>query len=88
MLFWETVDVYCKKLKELRDTLCVQNVGFVPHRKHYFSATKTNRLMLFGERITIYCENNTGHTDTLCVQNIEFPPHRKHNSSQPQLRTG
>jgi hypothetical protein len=44
----------------------------VPHRKHYVSATETNRLMLFRETVAVYCENNTEHTNTLCRQNAEF----------------
>jgi hypothetical protein len=44
-------------------------VQFVPHRKHYVSATKPNRLMLFREIIAVYCENHTEHINTLCGQN-------------------
>jgi hypothetical protein len=31
----------------------------VPHRKHYVSTTKPNRLMLCGETVAVYCENRT-----------------------------
>jgi hypothetical protein len=34
MLFGETVAVYCENHTEHTDTLCGQNVEFVPHRKH------------------------------------------------------
>jgi hypothetical protein len=34
MLFGETVVVYCENHTEHTDTLCGQNVEFVPHRKH------------------------------------------------------
>jgi hypothetical protein len=47
-------------------------IQFVPHRKHYVSATEPNRLMLFRETVAVYCENRTGHTNTLCGQNAEF----------------
>jgi hypothetical protein len=43
-------------------------IHFVPHRKHYVSATKPNRLMLFRETVAVYCENHTEDTDTLCGQ--------------------
>jgi hypothetical protein len=72
MLFGETVTVYCDNHTEHIDTLCGQNVEFVPHRKHYVSATMPNRLMLFGETVAVCCENHTEHTDTLCGQNAEF----------------
>jgi hypothetical protein len=45
---------------------------FVPHRKHYVSATEPNRLMLFRETVAAYCENHTEHANTLCGQNAEF----------------
>jgi hypothetical protein len=35
---------------------------FLPNRKHYVSATKTNRLILFGETVAAYCENHVEHT--------------------------
>jgi hypothetical protein len=61
------------------NTLCGQNVEtlyirilFVPHRKHYVSATETNRLTLFGETVAVYCMNHMEHTNTLCGQNAEF----------------
>jgi hypothetical protein len=44
-------------------------VLFVPHRKHYVSTTKPNRLMLFGKTVAVYCEN---YTNTLRGQNAEF----------------
>jgi hypothetical protein len=47
-------------------------VKFVPHRKHYVSATKPNRLMLFREITAVYCENHTEHTNTLCRQNAVY----------------
>jgi hypothetical protein len=77
MLFRETVAVYRENHTEHTDTLCGQNavyirIQFVPHRKHYVSATKPNRLMLFRETVAVYCENHTEHTDTLCGQNAEF----------------
>jgi hypothetical protein len=37
LLFGETVAVYCENHTEHTDTLCVQNVEFVPHRKHITS---------------------------------------------------
>jgi hypothetical protein len=37
MLFGETVAVYCENHTEHTDTLCGQNTGFVPHRKHITS---------------------------------------------------
>jgi hypothetical protein len=37
MLFGETVAVYCENHAEHTDTLCGQNVEFVPHRKHITS---------------------------------------------------
>jgi translation initiation factor IF-1 len=37
MLFGETVTVYCENHTEHTDTLCGQNVEFVPHRKHITS---------------------------------------------------
>jgi hypothetical protein len=69
MLFRRTADVYCENHKEHRQYIKIQ---FVPHRKHYVSATKPNRLMLFRETVAVYCENHTEHTDTLCGQNAEF----------------
>jgi hypothetical protein len=55
---------------EHTNTLCGQNaetlyirIQSVPHRKHYVSATETNRLMLFGETVAVYCENHMEHTD-------------------------
>jgi hypothetical protein len=50
MLFRETVAVYCKNHTEHTDTLCRQKTQSVPHRKHYVSATKPNRLMLLGKQ--------------------------------------
>jgi hypothetical protein len=72
MLFRETVAVYCENHTEHTNTLCVQKTQSVPHRKHYVSATKPNRLMLFRETVAVYCENHMEHTDTLCGQNAEF----------------
>jgi hypothetical protein len=43
----------------------ITKIQFVPHRKHYVSATKPSRLMLCGETVAVYCENRTEHTDTL-----------------------
>jgi hypothetical protein len=37
MPFGETVAVYCENHTEHTDTLCGQNVEFVPHRKHITS---------------------------------------------------
>jgi hypothetical protein len=37
MLFGETVAVYCENHAEHTDTLCGENVEFVPHRKHITS---------------------------------------------------
>jgi hypothetical protein len=37
MLFGETVAVDCENHMEHTDTLCGQNVEFVPHRKHITS---------------------------------------------------
>jgi hypothetical protein len=37
MLFGETVAVYCENHTEHTDTLCGQNVEFLPHRKHITS---------------------------------------------------
>jgi hypothetical protein len=37
MLFGETVAVCCENHMEHRDTLCGQNVEFVPHKKHITS---------------------------------------------------
>jgi hypothetical protein len=45
---------------------------FVPHRKHYISATKPNCVTLFRETVAFYCENHTGHTNALCGQNAQF----------------
>jgi hypothetical protein len=42
------------------------------HGTHYFSTTKTRRLILFREQIAVYLENHTKHTDTLCRQNAEL----------------
>jgi hypothetical protein len=68
---------------------------FLPHRKHYVSATKLNRLMLFWETVAVYCENHTEHINTLCVQNasqyyiqIQSVPHRKHITSPLQGPAG
>jgi hypothetical protein len=47
-------------------------IQFVLHRKHDFSATKTNWLTLFREAIAVYCENHTKHTNAICGQNAEF----------------
>jgi hypothetical protein len=62
----------------------------VPHRKHYVSATKPNRLMLFRETVAVYCENHTEHTDTLWAEYIAIQsvPHRKHITSTLQSQTG
>jgi hypothetical protein len=38
-----------------------KQVLYIPNRKHYVSATETNRLMLFRETVAVYCET---HTDT------------------------
>jgi hypothetical protein len=69
MLFREIVAVYCENHTEHTNTLCGQKTQSVPHRKHYVSATKPNRLMLFRETVAVYFENHTEHTDTLCGQN-------------------
>jgi hypothetical protein len=37
MLFVETVALYCENHTEQTDTLCGQNVEFVPHSKHITS---------------------------------------------------
>jgi hypothetical protein len=37
MLFEETFAVYCEKHTEQIHYLCVQNVEFLPHRKHITS---------------------------------------------------
>jgi hypothetical protein len=47
-------------------------IKFVPHRKHYVTTAKPNRLMLFRETVAVYCENHMEHTDTLCGQNTEY----------------
>jgi hypothetical protein len=47
-------------------------IQFVPHRKHYVTAAKPNRLMLFREIIAVYCENHTEHIHTLCGQKIFY----------------
>jgi hypothetical protein len=88
MLFGERVTVYFEVHKEHTDTLCWQNVEFVPQRKYYVSATRPNRLMLFGETVAFYCENHTEHTNTLCGQNVEFVPHRIYIRSPLQIPTG
>jgi hypothetical protein len=44
------------------------NIQFVPHRKHYASAIKTNRLMLFRELIAVYCENHIKHKYSLWAE--------------------
>jgi translation initiation factor IF-1 len=79
MLFGETVAVYCENHMEHINTLCGQNaetlyirIQFVPDRKHYVSATETNRLMLLGETVAVYCENHGEHINTVCGQNTEF----------------
>jgi hypothetical protein len=46
MLYGETITVHCENHKKHTDTLCGQNVEFVPHRKHFVSATIPNRLRL------------------------------------------
>jgi hypothetical protein len=46
-------------------------IQFVPHRKHYVSVTKRNRLMLFGETVAVYCENRMEHRHTLCVGRMQ-----------------
>jgi predicted Zn-dependent protease with MMP-like domain len=58
-------------------------IQFVPHRKHYVSATEPNGLMLFRETVAVYCENHTEHTDTLWAEYIAIQsvPHRKHSVS-------
>jgi hypothetical protein len=55
---------------------------------HYFSITKTHRLVLFREVIAAYCENHMEHINTLCEQNVETlyiriqsVPRRKHITS-------
>jgi hypothetical protein len=47
-------------------------VQSVPHRKHYISATKPNRLMLHRETVAVYYENHVEHTNRLCGQNLKF----------------
>jgi hypothetical protein len=42
MLFGETVAVYCENRTEHTDTLCGQNVEFVPHRKHITSPLQSS----------------------------------------------
>jgi hypothetical protein len=37
MLFTETAAVYCENHTENTDTLCGENVEFVPHTKHITS---------------------------------------------------
>jgi hypothetical protein len=46
----------------------VIKIQSVPHRKHYVSATKPNRLMLFRETVAVYCENHTEHTYTVWAE--------------------
>jgi hypothetical protein len=62
------------RLNPLKTVSCIKyiQIQFVPHRKHYVSATKPNRLMLFRETVALYCENHMEHTNTLCGQNVEF----------------
>jgi hypothetical protein len=59
MLFGETVAVYCENHTEHIDTLCGQNIEFVPHRK----IGKTCDIMggfYFGTSITGLNLPNTG----------------------------
>jgi hypothetical protein len=79
MLFRGTIAVYCENHTEHINTQCWQNaetlyirIQYVPHRKHYASATETNWLMLFGETIAVHCENHMEHINTLCGQNAEI----------------
>jgi hypothetical protein len=61
----------------------------VPHRKHYVTTTKPNRLMLFRETVAVYCENHTEHINTLCGQNTEFSAYLTVNTPSPlQSPTG
>jgi hypothetical protein len=47
-------------------------IQFVPHKKHYISATKINQWILFRETIAVYCEKHTKHTSTLSGRDAEF----------------
>jgi hypothetical protein len=49
-------------------------IQFLPHKKHYISATNTNPFMLFRETNAVYCENHTKHinTRTFYEQNSQF----------------
>jgi hypothetical protein len=51
--------------------MCKDSV-YISQEIHYFSVTKTNRLMLFGETVTVYFDNHTKHASTLCGQTAEF----------------
>jgi hypothetical protein len=57
MLFGETVAVYCENHTEHTDTLCGQNVEFVPHRKQITCETwsltlrEEHRLRVFENRV-------------------------------------
>jgi hypothetical protein len=52
MLLGEIIAVYCENHTEHIDTVWAEYIAIqsVPHRKHYVSATKPNRLMLFTVR--------------------------------------
>jgi hypothetical protein len=47
------------------------HAGPVPHRKHYVSTTKPNRLMLFRETVAVYCENHKEHTEIHSVGRMQ-----------------
>jgi hypothetical protein len=46
-------------------------IQFVPHRKHYVSAKKPNRLMPFMETVAVYCENHMEHISTHSVGRMQ-----------------
>jgi hypothetical protein len=58
-------------LNPLKTEFLLNNIKiqFVPHRKQYASATKSNRLMLFRETVAICSVNHTERINTLCGQN-------------------
>jgi hypothetical protein len=53
----------------LKHEFLLKNPVRTSRETHYFSITKTNRLMLFREIMEVYSQNHAKHVNTPCGQN-------------------
>jgi hypothetical protein len=69
MLFGERITVYFEDHTVYTDTLCGQNVEFVPQRKYYVSDKRPNLLILFGKQ-SLFIVRTIRNTQIHCVDRI------------------